>query len=265
MKLVSEITEKPANETDLEIVPGEYNRQICVCGNCGVYNNFHDYDFSDFYSGQYNKMTYANKISDTFNRIRNLPDNKSDNKQRVKRIVEFCSNEKIDLTKTKVLDVGSGLCVFLAELKNYGFKCYCVDPDELSVDHAINNAKVDGSFCSEFGDMKTDTKFDIITFNKVLEHVKDPLPLLDKAREYLNDDGFVYIEVPDASGALAAGTIRQREEFFIEHFTIFTEKALKVLAEKAGYQCIIDRSIHEPSDKFTLYAFLRKSISGVNS
>ena len=40
-------------------------------------------------------------------------------------------------------------------------------------------------------------KFDLISFNKVLEHVKNPIMLLKSSKRFLNENGIVYIEVPD--------------------------------------------------------------------
>ena len=39
-------------------------------------------------------------------------------------------------------------------------------------------------------------KFDLISFNKVLEHVKNPIMLLKSSKRFLNENGIVYIEVP---------------------------------------------------------------------
>ena len=57
-----------------------------------------------------------------------LPYKKSDNKQRVDRINKyFITNSKFK-KDLKVLDIGSGLCVFLAELKKYFNDLTCIDP-----------------------------------------------------------------------------------------------------------------------------------------
>ena len=186
-----------------------------------------------------------------------ITEGKSDNKHRVKRIVEFCKKRGMNSSTTKVLDIGSGLCVFLGELKKQGFRCYCIDPDSISVEHASKNVKVDIAFLGKLEDFKTDVKFDIITFNKVLEHIKNPLSSLKISEKYLNDSSFVYIELPDGDAALKNDEIMKREEFYIEHYTIFNEKSLKFLIEKAELICDGIRTIHEPSDKYTIYAFCK--------
>ncbi len=260
LKLISTITKKPKKETDFGIYAKEYYREIYFCNNCEVYNNFHTYDLDKLYFGKYNEVTYNNNLIKNFNIIKNLPEHKSDNKQRVKRINEFCKKKGFKPFTTKVLDIGSGLCVFLAELKTLGFNCYCIDPDSSSVEHAIKNVKVDGAFWGNFEDFETNMKFDIITFNKVLEHVKDPLSLLRISQKYINDGGFVYIELPDGDAALKNGEIMKREEFYIEHYTIFTDNSLKFLIKKGDFISSDIGRIHEPSDKYTLYAFFSPKV-----
>jgi len=149
-----------------------------------------------------------------------------------------------------------GFVFFLAELKKSRCGCYCVEPNLAFAEHAIKNVGVNKVFHGNFEEFKTDMKFDIIAFNKILEHVKDPISLLIKARNYLDKNGFVYIELPDGESALKNDEIVKREEFYIEHYTIFSHDSLKFLIKESGFRCDESAGIHEPSDKYTLYAFL---------
>lgn len=52
---------------------------------------------------------------------------------------------------------------------------------------------------SLFEDFNSNEKFDVILANHVLEHVKNPVDLMKiKFHEWLNDDGLVFITVPNA-------------------------------------------------------------------
>lgn len=94
--------------------------------------------------------------------------------------------------------------------------------------------------------------FDAVTFKKVLEHIEDPAPMLERTVLFLTPRGFVYLEVPDVEAA-AAG--HGREEFFIEHHHVFSPASLAMLAERAGLDLIALHQLREPSTKFTLAAF----------
>jgi hypothetical protein len=93
-----------------------------------------------------------------------------------------------------------------------------------------------------------------VTFNKVLEHVEDPVALLAKAAELLEPQGFVYAEVPDGEAAAVEGP--GREEFFIEHHHVFSPASLALTAARAGLSALAIERLREPSTKFTLRAFL---------
>ena len=89
------------------------------------------------YEGSYVEATYQNneKLKSTFKKIISLPNNKSDNKGRVKIIKSFASNWfKLD-EKPYLLDIGSGLGVFPYEIEKLGWKCLSIDPDKNSVKH----------------------------------------------------------------------------------------------------------------------------------
>ena len=188
----------------------------------------------------------------------NLPSERSDNNARVKRLVDFCGEQGLKVKGLNVLDVGSGLSVFLGEFLKYGVKGYCIDPDPMSIEHAVRNVKVSGAFRGSFMEYESGFKFDIITFNKVLEHVTDPVSLLRKAGGHLKKSGFIYIELPDGEAALRNNVLTDREEFFIEHYTIFSKRSVRGLSELASLSAIKSESIIEKSGKYTIFSFVEK-------
>lgn len=255
-RLLAELRVKPRWETDFGIPADSYYREILRCEICGVCISQHDMLPTDVYSQQYNKATYHNDLEKQFLRIMNLPEEKSDNKQRVARVLAFVNDHMGKQDRLKVLDVGSGLCVFLAEMKKHEFYCECLDPDPRATEHALANANVDKAVTCSFDGYQTDIVFDLITFNKVLEHVTNPVHMLNHARAFLGRKGVVYVELPDSEGALVNGSINEREEFYVEHHVIFDIRSTERLAASAGYSVLSIKQMHEPSDKYTVSAFL---------
>mgnify|MGYP001976614780 CR=1 FL=1 len=78
-----------------------------------------------------------------------------------------------------------------------------------------------------------------------------------KAKSLLSTDGIIYIELPDGKNASENGGFIDREEFYLEHYTIFSKDSLDYLVRKIGFGLDEFSSIHEPSDKYTLFAFLK--------
>ena len=250
--------EAPLGETRFEFARGEgYSRDVLRCRVCGHFVSIHKMDDSALYSEEYVTSTYgdAQSLKATFDKINSLQPSESDNVGRVRRIVAFAKGfwGGNPVEHPTILDVGSGLCVFLHRMKEYGWKCSAVDPDARSVKHA---AETVGVIAIQGDFLKTEelTSYDVVSLNKTLEHVKDPLPMLIKARKVLNRDGFCYIELPDGNAAARDG--QGREEFFIDHHHIFSPASLAILAEKAGFDIRLLESVREPSTKYTLRGFL---------
>jgi 2-polyprenyl-3-methyl-5-hydroxy-6-metoxy-1,4-benzoquinol methylase len=213
-------------------------------------------DMSTLYDGAYVDSTYGEDgIRRTFDRIVSLDPSKSDNVGRVNRVSAFGAARFAGKTPPPtVLDVGSGLCVFLYRLKQEtGWDCTALDPDPRAARHAERVAGVK-AVCADFMRDRHDGTYDAITFNKVLEHVLDPVAMLAAAKPLLERGGFVYIELPDA--AAAGRDSYSREEFFIDHHHAFSLESMRLLAEQAGFATLEAEALREPSGKYTLRAFL---------
>ncbi|MCX8045009.1 MAG: class I SAM-dependent methyltransferase [Desulfobacterota bacterium] len=250
-------TAPPAGETRFACSTcGTYYREVLRCTRCGHFISVSTMDMNSLYAGAYVSSTYGDDgIRRNFDRIISLPAEKSDNAGRVRRVVDFARNFLQDgrrNRKPRILDVGSGLCVFLYLMKQAGWQCTALDPDPRMVRHARETVGVD-AVCGDFMETDKFKRFDAIAFNKVLEHVADPIAMLRHSARFLRQSGFVYVEVPDGEAAVADGP--EREEFFIEHLHVFSLKSLDVLASKAGFVPVQVERIREPSSKFTLCGF----------
>jgi len=230
---------------------GTYQRTIYQCCFCSHMLSIHSMGDGGFYEKDYVDSTYKDLagIKKTFKKIMELPPGKSDNRERCQFVDQFMSKR----IKRDLIDIGGGLGVFIAGMKNLGWTCTFLDPDERATAHARTEIGV-SAIHGDFFEAKPDRQYSLITFNKVLEHVKDPIAMLKKAKDFLHADGFAYIELPDGEAAIQEGF--EREEFFIEHHHIFSAASIAVLANRAGFNLIHLERIREPSSKFTLRACL---------
>jgi SAM-dependent methyltransferase len=236
---------------------GAYRREIHRCGCCGHLVSSHAMDAEGLYQGEYVSATYGDDgIERAFERIAALDPAQSDNAGRVSRVLAFAAARGLRAAPggraPSILDVGSGLCVFLHRMKAAGWRCTALDPDPRAAAHASRRVGV-ASICAEFMSAPPRGRFDAVAFNKVLEHVKDPTGMLARALEHLAPGGFVYLEVPDGECASLAGPAR--EEFFIDHWHIFSAASLVLLAGRAGFRVEALERLREPSGKYTLRAF----------
>jgi len=253
-RLEGDFSKAAPRETDFGMT--DFKRQIFHCLNCDVY--FNDFDYPFDYQDDYNSATYSNNLQQVYDKIMSLPPDKSDNVQRVKRIIDFTRNYGFD-ENMRILDVGAGLSVFAGKLIENSYKnCAVIDPSPLSAQHALEYVGVSRALNGELKDWDKNDKVDLICFNKVLEHIKYPVEVLKQAIDCLSDKDMIYIELPDGENALKNGTAWEREEFFAGHYTAFTSLSLNYLVDNAGLDIIDYASIHEPSDKYTIYAFLTR-------
>jgi SAM-dependent methyltransferase len=251
----------PPGETFFPELSGKYYREIQRCGGCGHYLNVQDAALNSLYEGAYVQATYGERgLTDAYRLIMALPAERSDNCRRVERIVRFMFEQFEaadfkygDNARPKVLDVGSGLCVFLKRMKEAGWNCAALDPDPRAAEHARKEVGIE-AITGDFMKLDDVGLYDLVTFNKVLEHVPDPIAMLGKSKHHLKPGGVVYVEVPDGEAAAQDGP--GREEFFIEHRCVFSPASLSLLAARAGFGVRLMERVREPSRKYTLRAFL---------
>tara|TARA_Y100001958_G_C21247329_1_gene578505 strand:+ start:6131 stop:6958 length:828 start_codon:yes stop_codon:yes gene_type:complete len=241
---------KPKIETNFGIKKNLYFREYYECIFCGHLYSKHKLDISKIYSGKYIEATYGSleAVKKKFNFIINLKKSASDNKKRAIRVEKFIKS-KSKKKKLSLLDVGAGLGVFAHEMKLKGFKTYGFETDTNLKNHLKNYVKI-----NLFDKKNKIKKFDLISINKVLEHVSDPRMFLLKYKKYLNKDSYFYIEVPDTKAKING---KGSEEFAIEHHHVFTTLSLKNFLKSVGLSLIIIKSIKEPSGKFTIYCFCK--------
>lgn len=242
----------PEGETEFDLHGAGYVRDLLRCASCGHFVSRTELDLSGLYEGDYMDATYAgDRLRKTYDRIMALPPESSDNVARVARVVGEVG------TVGHVLDVGSGLGVFPARMKEAGWRVTALDPDPRAVEHTrdvVGVAAVEADFAE--ADLGSLGAFDLITLNKVLEHVPDPVAMLAQAGGLLRPGGVVYVELPDGDGAAAEGP--GREEFFVEHLHVFSPASLALLVQHAGLRLRRVERLREPSTKFTTFAFCER-------
>ena len=258
LETVHVYTTRPAGETEFTFTMGRpYYRELQRCGRCGHFRSAAHVEPGVLYGGDYVSATYGDDgIRAAFLRITSLDSHRSDNAGRVRRVNELAEAYLPPGAVRRLLDVGTGLGVFPHAMKTAGWSCTVIDPDPKAARHAGEMLGVE-TVCSDFLDVAGGNvgRFDLITFNKVLEHVDDPVAMLDHARSFIGTGGLAYVEVPDGVEAFADDP--GREEFFIDHLHVFSVSSTSHLAGGAGFRPILIERLREPSGKYTIRALLR--------
>jgi SAM-dependent methyltransferase len=246
-------TARPEGEVAFPLA-GDYRRDYRRCSLCEHWFSHHEMDLAALYDGNYVDATYGDGMRRTYERVMALPAERSDNLGRVAAVRAFAERRFAGTRPApSLLDVGAGLAVFPARMKAAGWRCTALDPDPRAALHAREVAGV----AAVIGDFRriaaTLDRFDVVSFNKVLEHVEDPVAMLAASRGLVAPGGFVYVELPDVAAAVEG---EGREEFFIEHHHVFSAASVALLAARAGFRLLALEALHEPSGKYTLRSFL---------
>lgn len=245
---------RPDGETAFDLGDQSYRRAYDRCGLCQHWFGSHGLDLRTLYEGDYSATTYGDSAEATFDRIVSLPASESDNAGRANRVAAFAQERFGQEHVPTLLDVGSGLGVFPYAMHQRGWICTALDPDADAAERIRRRIGIPAiSVDFMVGPFDELEAYDVVSLNKVIEHVEDPCSMLDRARDLLTARGFVYIEVPDAEVASHHG--QDREEFFIEHHHVFSAASLMMTVHRSGLSVASMLRITEPSTKFTLACF----------
>jgi SAM-dependent methyltransferase len=207
-------------------------------------------------SSSYYEVDLGDNICQKFDRVMAMPALASDNAGRVTRILNFVGRRQAASASRHAIDIGAGLGVFLARFLaegGPGWRVTAIEPDPNAARH-LRSLDAFGVVEAIFtGDEKEIADADLITLNKVAEHIPYPLPLLEACRRKLTREGILYVEVPDE------WTIGRRPPndniLGALHKHLYAPRSLTGLIERAGLTVLRVGRVFEPSGKISVFAF----------
>jgi 2-polyprenyl-3-methyl-5-hydroxy-6-metoxy-1,4-benzoquinol methylase len=128
-----------------------------------------------------------------------------------------------------LLDVGGGqgwLATLMQKTDARIVRTQVVDIDPAAKELAERQGHA--YFCGRFEEFETPDKFDVILMLNLIEHVADPVGVLQKAQSLLSPDGRIYIKTPNFR-ALDAKIFRHRSwggYHCPRHFVIFSRDSI---------------------------------------
>jgi len=229
------------------------------CGICGVYFSKQYHNIDQVYEDEllYDACYDKHQILERFHKILALPKSNSDNYSRVNRCVEYFNQYRklrgSHFDFYDVLDIGAGLGVFLNELKkDHRFKVKALELNKVAVYHIQENLNIK-TYQNFMQQLDFDSAFDLITLNRVVEHIKTPIELMISAKKALKDNGLIYIELPDTLSFKLDGN--SNEAFASGHYMVYGPQSIQYLFDKANIELYSINRVKEPSGKYTVYAF----------
>jgi 2-polyprenyl-3-methyl-5-hydroxy-6-metoxy-1,4-benzoquinol methylase len=128
---------------------------------------------------------------------------------------------------TRLLDIGAGGGEFVYLSNRAGLSSKGIDPASGYLEHARVHYGVD---LRNIGIEEIDPseRYGLITLFHVLEHLRDPAWAIATIADHLEDQGLLYLEVPD----LCSRSTSPSNFWFKAHLSYFTEATLRLLVEQ---------------------------------
>lgn len=205
------------------------------CISCGLVTTYPYPDASTieahysrkFDNGNYSLLrTYSKEYMQVYNKFAEV----------IEQQLEF-SQKKIE--GIKILDIGCFTGDFLENLSNRGADVYGVELQDRAVN--IANMKLPGRIykadvmSNEFPAIE----FDIVSLLGLIEHVLEPIKILERTSELLKHDGLIIIQTPDSNSFIARVMRKYWPPYApIEHIHLFSRQSLEMILKQLGFKNI---------------------------
>ncbi len=143
---------------------------------------------------------------------------------------------------TSILDIGTAAGGFLLALRDAGFRrVYGVDPSPDAVQVARETFGLDVQVGGLEQAADWGTKFGLVTYVAVLEHVPSPREQIRAVTRVLAPNGCLFVSMPNAA-AFADDVDAPFQEFSVEHINYFTSRSLANAMAAEGYSRVAERT-----------------------
>jgi len=195
-----------------------------ICDGCGLvhhdplpkeqeinlyYEKKYRSDYKNAYSPQFKHVYRAGRVA--LNRI-----------QKIRPWLTKCQD---------ILDVGSGAGELCYLLNAQGHRCIGIEPNEGYAVYAKDQLGLNIHVGSYETALFKSEAFDLVTMYHVLEHILQPVALLQKVYQWLRPGGFLIVEVPN----IEATCVTPKNKFHYAHIYNFNILTLEFVGIKCGF------------------------------
>lgn len=211
-----------------------------ICNNCGLtYRSptLTEKEHNELYE-QYDQVAIGNvNYDEYFENIVNLPPDESENYQKIKWLTKellSLNASKFQNSQWSVLDIGCGTGTLLYSLSEQmnPEELFGVEPNDKYADMANKNlsAEIVGQYYNSNIFNRT---FDLMLCTKVLEHLRDPISILEYMKSDISTDGKLFLEVPHMQDMVNFSP--DSERFSIAHIFYFDEWSMFNILDESGW------------------------------
>ncbi|ADG70233.1 class I SAM-dependent methyltransferase [Brachyspira murdochii] len=201
-----------------EFIPEHYD--IVACNNCGfIFNNtvWTQKDYDKYYS---NTTKYSSSFTSGAGGLSNL------DKIRYNGVIDRI--EKFINKDSSIIDIGCAKGGLLRAFQDRGYtNLYGIESSKEAIEN-LKQYNIGGEASSIFDLKNIDKKFDVVILSQVLEHIYDLKNVKYILENILNDNGILYIDIPDATSYIK-NKLAAYYYFDLEHINHFSLITLEYL------------------------------------
>ncbi len=188
MKTAHRLADAPLHQGPIIATVEGYDVIACeACGFRHIDPLFSDEELKKFYDGEF----YEKERPDYFDRM------EADKEWWMLRYHHYFGLLEEHAPGRRILDIGSGPGYFLEAGRERGWQVLGFEPSRIAADYArARGLAVVNDFFSAAG-AREHGSFDAISLSMVLEHVRDPIGLIEEARSLLVPGGLLLLISPN--------------------------------------------------------------------
>jgi len=202
------------------------------CPNCGILTTFplpDETSIEEHYAQGFKQGNYYRLLHwrDDYRKVY------QDMAELIKKQLE---SRGFSLDTKSVLDIGCFTADFIEILSQYGCDVYGLELQKEAVE--IANQRLPGRvFAADiYNNVFPEKTFDIISMTGLIEHVLEPVKLLERCFEKLKPGGIMIIQTPDSDSLLASVMGKYWPPVApIEHIYLFSNRGLKMILKACGF------------------------------
>lgn len=138
-----------------------------------------------------------------------------------------------------ILEIGCGTGNFLYQLRNQGYKKLTgIEPSEKNVAGIIERWNIQcyvGSIENTITEIQ-DNKYRLVILECVLEHILDLEGAISQIKNYIEKDGYLFLELPDITNW--GKIVDLYQQFSVEHVNYFSFQSINNLLGIHGFRCV---------------------------
>ncbi|MBW1764891.1 MAG: glycosyltransferase, partial [Deltaproteobacteria bacterium] len=215
-----------------------FGTKILECKDCGF---VHTEYVSESALQEYYSRFYRENLTD-----HDLEEIKGKSCQQAASQIEYLNSIVNDMAFSRVLDYGTADGELAKLLKNYSSSIYITEVDPRYRRFLTNDKDLTLLEESDLEGSRFNNFFDLITISHVLEHIPDPINIINIFSRILKKDGLLLVDIPNEL------EIHERTGFQAKgHLSLFTVSSFKNLIKIHGKFDILDiRTCNHSVDDF---------------